>query len=74
ESVEGLVDVGSEVEREVDVMGELPPSARPGTRLGEVVVRVDGERVGESSLVARKGYEKASLGERVWYTVEGLFE
>lgn len=74
ESVEGLVEVGSEVEREVDVMAEPPPLARPGTRLGEVVVKVDGERVGESPLVARKGYEKASLGERVWYTVGGLFD
>lgn len=74
ESVEGLVDGGSEVEREVDVMKKLPPSAKPGTRLGKVVAKVDGERVGESPLVARTGYEKASLGERVWYTVEGLFE
>jgi len=74
ESVEGLVDSGSEVEREVDVVGELPPSAKPGARLGKVVVRVDGERVGESPLVAKKGYEEASLGERVWYTVGGLFQ
>ena len=73
-NVEGLVDGGSEVEREVNVVGELPPSAKPGTRLGEVVVRVDGERVGESPLVAKKGYEEASLGDRVWYTVGGLFE
>jgi D-alanyl-D-alanine carboxypeptidase (penicillin-binding protein 5/6) len=73
-NVEGLVDGASEVEREVNVVGELPPSAKPGTRLGEVVVRVDGERVGESPLVAKKGYEEASLGDRVWYTVGGLFE
>jgi len=53
ESVEGLVGGGSKVEREVNVMGKLPPSAKPGTRLGEVVVRVDGERVGESPLVAK---------------------
>ncbi len=56
------------------IMKKLPPSAKPGTRLGKVVAKVDGERVGESPLVARTGYEKASLGERVWYTVEGLFE
>ena len=74
EGVEGLVDGGSKVEREVDVVEELPPAAKPGTRLGEVVVRVGGERVGESPLVSRKGYEEASLGERVWYTVGGLFE
>jgi serine-type D-Ala-D-Ala carboxypeptidase (penicillin-binding protein 5/6) len=34
---------------------------------------VDGERVGVSPLVARKGYEEASLWERVWYTVGGIF-
>ena len=73
-NVESLVDGGSEVEREVDVMKKLPPKAKPGTKLGKVVVRVDGRRVGESPLVAKQGYEKASLGERVWYTVEGLFE
>lgn len=74
ESVAGLVDGGSNVEREVRVMGELPRSARPGTRLGEVVVEVDGEKVGETALVASEGYEKASLGERVWYTTSGLWK
>jgi hypothetical protein len=28
----------------------------------------------ETRLVAKKGYEKASLGQRVWYTVEGILE
>jgi D-alanyl-D-alanine carboxypeptidase (penicillin-binding protein 5/6) len=73
ESVDGLVDGSAEVEREAEVMKDLPGSARPGTRLGEVVVKVDGERVGESPLVARKGYDEASLWERVWYTVGGIF-
>lgn len=73
-SVPGLVDGDSSVEREVTVMKELPRSARPGTRLGEIVVKVDGERVGESALVASKGYEKASIGERVWYTASGLWK
>jgi D-alanyl-D-alanine carboxypeptidase (penicillin-binding protein 5/6) len=74
ESVDGLMDASSRVEREVRLMEEPPGSARPGTKLGEVVVKVDGERVGESALVARKGYDEASLGERVWYTVGGLFQ
>ena len=73
-SVAGLVDADSNVEREVRVMGELPRSARPGTRLGEIVVEVDGEKVGETALVASEGYEKASLGERVWYTTSGLWK
>jgi serine-type D-Ala-D-Ala carboxypeptidase (penicillin-binding protein 5/6) len=73
-SVDGLVDANSEVQRNVRLMKEPPGSARPGTKLGEVVVEVDGERVGESALVASRGYDEASLGERVWYTVEGLFQ
>ena len=72
--VEGLVDASPEVEREVTVMKNPPDSARAGTRLGEVVVRVDGRVVGESPLVARRGYEEASLWERVWYTVGGVIE
>ncbi len=71
--VEGLVDASPEVVREISVMEDPPPSARPGTRLGEVVVKVDGRTVGESPLVARRGYTEASLWERVWYTVGGVF-
>jgi serine-type D-Ala-D-Ala carboxypeptidase (penicillin-binding protein 5/6) len=74
ESVAGLVDGASDVEREVRVIEELPRSAKPGTRLGEISVVVDGERVGETALVADKGYEKASIGERVWYTASGLWK
>ena len=72
-SVAGLVDGASDIEREVRVMKELPRSAKPGTRLGEISVAVDGEKVGETDLVASKGYEKASIGERVWYTASGLW-
>ncbi|MDQ4128713.1 MAG: D-alanyl-D-alanine carboxypeptidase [Actinomycetota bacterium] len=72
-SVEGLVDASPSVELETRLREELPDSARTGTRLGEVVVRVDGEKVGQSPLVARKGYKEASPLERVWYTVEGIF-
>ena len=73
-SVDGLVDAGPDVEREVDLAEDLPDAARAGARLGEVVVKVDGKKVGETSLVAKKGYEEASLGQRVWYTVGGIFE
>ncbi len=72
--VPGLVDADSNVEREIRVMEELPRSARPGTRLGEIVVEVDGEKVGGTALVAGEGYEKASIGERVWYTASGLWK
>jgi serine-type D-Ala-D-Ala carboxypeptidase (penicillin-binding protein 5/6) len=70
--VEGLVDASPEVEREVTVIEDPPDAARAGTRLGEVAVRVDGRVMGESPLVARRGYEEASLWERVWYTVGGV--
>ena len=72
--VEGLVDRSPEVEREVTVIKNPPESAKAGTRLGEVVVKVDGRVVGESPLVARRGDEEASLWERVWYTVGGGIE
>ena len=71
--VEGLVDASPRVELDTDFARGLPDSARTGTRLGEVIVRVDGKKVGESPLVARTGYREASLGDRVWYTVEGIF-
>ncbi len=73
-SVDGLVDASPDVERDVALVKDLPDSARAGTRLLEVVVKVDGRKVGETRLLAKKDYEKASLGQRVWYTVEGIFE
>jgi serine-type D-Ala-D-Ala carboxypeptidase (penicillin-binding protein 5/6) len=73
-SVAGLVDASPDVEREVDLTRDLPDSAGAGTRLGRVVLKVDGRKVGETPLVAREGYEEASLGQRVWYTVGGIFE
>jgi hypothetical protein len=73
-SVAGVVDASPEVERDVNLVEDLPDEARAGTRLGRVVVKVDGNEVGETALVAKKGYQKASFGQRVWYTVEGIFE
>ncbi len=72
--VDGLVDASPDVQRDVDLVEDLPDFARAGTRLGRVVVRVDGRKVGETPLVAREGYEEASFGQRVWYTVEGILE
>jgi hypothetical protein len=64
ESVEGLVDGDPEVGREVRVLEDLPDSAKPGTTLGEIVVSVDGERVGETPLVASKGTTRPRCGSR----------
>jgi D-alanyl-D-alanine carboxypeptidase len=73
-NVAGLVDASPEVERDVELAADPPDSAGAGTRLGRVVVEVDGDRVGQTPLVGKKGYERASLGQRVWYTVGGIFE
>ena len=72
--VAGLVDASPNVKRQVELVGHPPLSARAGTRLGSVVVSVDGREVGETTLVAERGYEKPSLGQRLWYTVGGIFE
>jgi hypothetical protein len=72
--VAGLLGASPDVEREVDLVDHPPLSAVAGTRLGRVVVSVDGQEVGETSLVAKRGYEKPSLGQRLWYTVGGIFE
>jgi D-alanyl-D-alanine carboxypeptidase len=72
--VAGLVDARPDVEREVEFVDYPPLSARSGTVLGRIVVRVDGEKIGETALVAKRGYHKPSLGQRLWYTVGGIFE
>src|SRR5215210_7593301 len=74
EDVIGVVDAASEVERRVTTEEELPPSAEAGEELGEVEVLVNGQRVGESPLVAREGYEEASLWDRISYTAGSLLE
>jgi D-alanyl-D-alanine carboxypeptidase (penicillin-binding protein 5/6) len=74
EDVISVVGADSEVERRVTTEDELPPSAAAGEELGEVEVLVDGQRVGESPLVAQEGYEEASLWDRISYTAGGLLE
>ena len=73
-SVSALVEKNSRSKLDVKVTKNPPDSAKKGRKLGSVTVTVGGKRVGESPLVARKGYEKASVWRRVWYTVGGLFE
>ena len=73
-AVDGLVRTGEAVERRVEVVGEMPPQARPGSPLGRVAAYVGGEKVGEARLVAEEGYEEASIFRRVWYTAGGIFE
>ena len=72
--VDGLVGVGEPAEQRVEIVGEMPPEARPGTRLGKVEAYVGGEKVGESPLVTQEGYEEASVLRKVWYTAGGIFD
>jgi len=51
---------------------EAPPSAETGRKLGTVEVSVDGRSVGSSPLVVQKGYEEASLWQKVTYWAGGL--
>lgn len=72
EDVEALVSPGTQFERRVTA-GELPPSARAGQRLGEVEVFVDDRSVGQSPLVATRGYEEAGFFQKMWYRVSSLW-
>lgn len=77
------VDANSQVERRVTT-DDAPSEAEAGQRLGQVEVLVGGQSVGSTPLVAREGYEDASIFRKAWYgvgysfnwvwdTVAGLF-
>jgi serine-type D-Ala-D-Ala carboxypeptidase (penicillin-binding protein 5/6) len=74
DDVLGVVNAASDVERQVTTQDELPPSASAGEELGEVEVFVNGQRVGESPLVAQEGYEEASLWDKISYGAGWLVE
>ena len=69
--VSALAGPGLKVERR-PTNKEAPPSAETGRELGSVAVSVDGHSVGSSPLVVQKGYEEASLWQRVTYWAGGL--
>jgi D-alanyl-D-alanine carboxypeptidase (penicillin-binding protein 5/6) len=71
EDVPGPTGPGLEVERRVTA-GEPPPAAKVGQELGTVEVLVDGESLGTSPLVAKRGYEEASLWQKIRYWSSGL--
>jgi hypothetical protein len=50
---------------------EAPPSAKAGQELGTVEVLVDGQSVGSSLLVTKRGYEEASLWQKIRYWTSG---
>jgi D-alanyl-D-alanine carboxypeptidase len=69
--VSALAGPGLEVVRN-STNKEAPPSAEAGRKLGTVEVSVDGRSVGSSPLVVQKGYEEASLWQRITYWAGGL--
>jgi serine-type D-Ala-D-Ala carboxypeptidase (penicillin-binding protein 5/6) len=69
--VSALAGPGLKVERRT-TNKKAPPSAEAGRKLGTVTVSVDGRSVGSSPLVVQKGYEEASLWQKVTYWAGGL--
>lgn len=72
-SLEELVDESSEIKTDIQLMEDLPASAKPGAKLGKVIAKVDGERVGEVALVAETGYQEASFWEKAGFVVESIW-
>jgi D-alanyl-D-alanine carboxypeptidase (penicillin-binding protein 5/6) len=68
--VPGPAGPGLEVERRATAR-EAPPAAKAGRELGTVEVLVDGKSVGSSPLVTKRGYEEASLWQKVRYWTSG---
>ena len=68
--VPGLVGPGLETERRITTK-EAPPEAKAGQELGTVEVLVNGKSVGSSPLVAERGYEEASLWQKIRYWTSG---
>src|ERR687889_92720 len=69
--ISALAGPGLKVERRT-TKEEAPPSAETGSKLGTVTVSVEGRNVGSSPLVVQKGYEEASLWQKVTYLAGGL--
>jgi D-alanyl-D-alanine carboxypeptidase (penicillin-binding protein 5/6) len=70
EDVPGLAGPGLELERR-ETTQEAPSETRAGEKLGTVEVLVNGERVGSSPLITKRGYEEASLWQKIRYWTSG---
>ncbi|HJQ28427.1 MAG TPA: D-alanyl-D-alanine carboxypeptidase family protein [Rubrobacter sp.] len=70
-SVSALAGPGLEVERS-PTHEKAPPAAKTGRKLGTVEVSVEGRSVGSSPLVVQKGYEEATMWQKVKYWAGGL--
>jgi hypothetical protein len=52
--VDGLGDANPDAERDVDLVEDPPESAMAGTKLGEIVAKIDGNRIEVTRLLAQK--------------------
>jgi serine-type D-Ala-D-Ala carboxypeptidase (penicillin-binding protein 5/6) len=68
--VPGLTGPGLQAERRITAK-EAPPEAKAGQELGTIEVLVNGESVGSAPLVTEKGYEEASLWQKIRYWTSG---
>ena len=71
--VVGTAGPGLEVETNVETR-ELPEAAEAGQELGTVETLVNGQKVGQSPLVAESGYEEASFWTKTWYRIRSIFD
>ena len=69
--VTALAGPGLEVARQA-THKVAPPSAKKGQKIGTVEVSVEGREVGSSPLVVQKGYQAASLWQKITYWAGGL--
>lgn len=70
--VSGLSGPGVDVTTKVETK-KPPDSAKAGQELGKVEVLANGQSVGSTPLIAKSGYEEASIWAKGWHWVRGLF-
>jgi D-alanyl-D-alanine carboxypeptidase (penicillin-binding protein 5/6) len=68
EDVAGLAGPGLKIERRVTT-GETPAKAEAGQKLGTIKLVIGGQSIGSSPLVAKRGYEEASLWAKARYAL-----
>jgi D-alanyl-D-alanine carboxypeptidase len=71
-SVDELVNVDLDVEREVVLVKDLPDSARAGTGLGEVVIKIDGKKVGGPGSSRRRVTKRPRSGNGCGIPLRGF--
>lgn len=70
--VVGTAGPGLKIEQKVNTQ-DLPDAAEAGQELGMVETMVNGQKIGQSPLVAKNGYEEASFWTKTWYRIRNIF-